>query len=202
MTVKIDPEPSKAPGAVGIDLGLKDFLTTSDGDKVEAQRFYRALEPALAVAQRANKKQRVKAIHAKIKNRRKDALHKLSTRLVNEYGAIFVGDVNASGLAKTNQAKSVLDAGWSTFRTMLQYKGECAGTWFEVVNERYTTQACSECGSLGGPKGRKELGIRDWTCPHCGAYHDRDVNIAKNILARGLASASCRRNSDRERSGG
>ena len=187
VTVKIAPKPSKAPGAVGLDLGLKDFLTTSSGEKVETHHFYRELEPALAVAQRAGKKARVRAIHAKIKNRRKDALHKLSTRLVNEYGAIFVGDVNASGLVKTSMAKSVLDAGWSTFRTMLQYKGECAGTWFEEVNERYTTQACSHCGSLAGPKGVTGLGIREWVCSECGAVHDRDVNAAKNILARGLA---------------
>ena len=78
-------------------------------------------------------------MHAKIGNRRKDFLHKLSTRLVAGHGAIFVGDVNASGLAKTRMAKSVLDAGWSTFRTMLQYKSDDAGVWFEEVGEAYST---------------------------------------------------------------
>ena len=184
VTVKVKPKAAKGSGAIGIDLGLKDFITTSDGARVAAQRFYRELEPALAVAQRAGKKGRVRAIHAKIKNRRKDALHKLSTRLVNEYGAIFVGNVNASGLAKTNMAKSVLDAGWSAFRTMLQYKGDCAGVWFEEVDERFTTQACSACGSIAGPKGTAGLGIREWSCSDCGTVHDRDVNAAKNILAR------------------
>lgn len=186
IVVKVEkPAPSKATGAVGIDLGLKDFLTTSDGLKVDGHRFYRDLEAQLAIAQRANKKQRVKAIHAKIKARRKDALHKLSTQLVREYGAIFIGDVNASGLAKTSMAKSVLDAGWSAFRTMLSYKCDDAGVWFEDVKEAYSTQTCSVCSSRTGPKGLEGLGIREWACAACGAEHDRDMNAAKNILAAG-----------------
>lgn len=166
---------------------MKDFLATSDGQAVAAHRFYRDLEKQLAVAQRANKKQRVKAIHAKIANRRKDALHKLSTRLIKGYGAIFIGNVNAASLAKTPMAKSVLDASWSAFRTMLQYKGECVGTWFEEVNEAYSTQTCSCCHERTGPKGVAGLGIRGWTCSACGSVHDRDINAARNILARGRA---------------
>lgn len=186
VTVEVaTPAPSKHTGAVGIDLGLKEFLTTSDGVKVAAQRFYRDLECALAVAQRAGKQRRVKAIHAKMAHRRKDALHKISTRLVSEHGAIFVGDVNASGLAKTRMAKSVLDAGWSAFRTMLQYKCDDVGVWFEEVNEAYSTQTCSCCGSRTGPKGVAGLGIRGWQCSDCETVHDRDVNAAKNILAAG-----------------
>jgi putative transposase len=191
VTVKtpelVGPPAPKPITSVGIDLGLKAFLTTSDGEAVEAHRFYRDLEPQLAAAQRANKKYRVKALHAKVANRRKDALHQLSTRLVNSYGAIFVGDVNASGLAQTRMAKSVLDAGWSQFRTMLQYKCDDAGVWFEEVNEAYTTQTCSCCASRTGPKGAAGLGIRGWQCEACGTVHDRDTNAAQNILARGLA---------------
>ena len=153
---------------------------------VEAQQFYRDLESALAVAQRAGHKDRTKAIHAKISNRRKDFLHKLSTRLVKEYGAIFIGNVNAAGLAKTNMAKSVLDAGWSMFRTQLLYKGDGAGSWVREVNEAYSTQECSCCHARTGPKGLTGLSVRQWTCSVCQSEHDRDTNAAKNILARGL----------------
>ncbi len=188
ITVKTGKAPRSAgKAAVGIDLGLKDFAATSGGVKIAAEQFYRGLEPALAVAQRAGKTRRARAIHAKIGNRRKDFLHKLSTRLVAEHGAIFVGDVNASGLAKTRMAKSVLDAGWSTFRTMLQYKSDDAGVWFEEVNEAYSTQTCSACDARSGPRGLQGLGIREWTCPACGVVHDRDVNSAIIIRARGHA---------------
>jgi putative transposase len=173
--------------AVGIDLGLKDLYATSNGSTVEAQRFYRDLEPALATAQRAGKKQRVKAIHAKIANRRKDALHKASTDIVRRHGAIFVGNVNAQALAKTPAAKSVLDAGWSAFRTMLAYKSDDAGRWFSEIDEAYSTQDCSACGSRTGPKGRAQLDVRRWRCPTCGTEHHRDINAAVNIRSRGLA---------------
>ncbi|MFM0431840.1 transposase [Paraburkholderia aspalathi] len=123
--------------------------------------------------------------NATIKNSWKDPLHKLSTALVKEYGAIFIGNVNASALAKTRMAKSVLDAGWSLFRTMLQYKGDRAGVWFDEIDERYSTQTCSCCNRRTGPKGREGLGIREWACPECGAYHHRDINAALNILAAG-----------------
>ena len=136
-------------------------------------------------AQRARHRNRTRAIHAKIANRRKDFLHKLSTRLVKANGAIFVGNVNASALAKTQQAKSVLDAGWSAFRTMLSYKCADAGVWFEEVDEAFSTQTCSVCNSRAGPKGREGLGIRGWQCSVCEAIHDRDVNAAHNILAAG-----------------
>src|SRR5450631_778398 len=128
--------------SIGIDLGLRRFAAFSDSGlpPIDAGRFYRDLEPALARAQRARKIQRVRSIHAKVSNRRKDFLHKLSTCLVKGHGALFVGNVNASALAKTRQAKSVLDAGWSAFRTMLQYKCAHAGVWFEEVDEAFSTQ--------------------------------------------------------------
>jgi IS605 OrfB family transposase len=187
VTVKLKmPEKNAATRSVGIDLGLKDFAALSDGRKVEAHTFYRDLETALAVAQRARKQHRVKALHAKIANRRKDALHKLSTTLVREYGALFIGNVNGAGLAKTRMAKSVLDAGWSAFRTMLQYKCADAGVWFEEVDEAYSTQTCSCCASRTGPKGVAGLGMREWQCAVCSTVHDRDINAARNILATGL----------------
>ncbi len=177
----------RSVASVGIDLGLKSFAAFSDEAQppIEAERFYRDLEPVLARAQRARHRNRSRAIHAKIANRRKDFLHKLSTRLVKANGAIFVGNVNASALAKTRQAKSVLDAGWSAFRTMLLYKCEDASVWFTEVDEAFSTQTCSVCHSRAGPKGWEGLGIRRWNCPVCGAIHDRDVNAAHNILAAG-----------------
>ena len=188
VTVKVQKaERSTGKSAIGIDLGLKDFAAFSEGAPVPAEKFYRDLEPKLAVAQRANKKARVRAIHAKIANRRKDFLHKLSTELVKRHGAIFVGNINASALAQTRMAKSVLDAGWSTFRTMLQYKCDDAGVWFEEVNEAYSTQTCSACFARSGPRGLKGLGIREWTCSACGVAHNRDTNAARVILARGHA---------------
>jgi IS605 OrfB family transposase len=188
ITVKTMPVARSAGrSAIGIDLGLKDFAALSDGQVIESKQFYRDMQAPLTVAQRAGKRERVKSIHATIANRRKDYLHKLSTSLVAGYGAIFVGDVNAAGLAKTRMAKSVLDAGWSTFRTMLQYKSADAGVWLEQVNEAYSTQTCSACGARGGPGGLQGLGIRAWTCPDCGARHHRDVNSARIILARGRA---------------
>jgi len=173
--------------SIDIDLGLKDTATCSDGSKMEVGRFYRDLEPKLATAQRANKKKRVKSIHAKIANRRKDALHKFSRQLVNRCGEIYVGNVKSSSLAKTKMAKSVLDAGWAMLKTMLDYKCAHAGIVFKEVNESYTTQTCSSCGALpeSRPKGLAGLGIREWTCSACGVTHDRDVNAAKNILAVG-----------------
>ncbi|WP_298636772.1 transposase [uncultured Umboniibacter sp.] len=187
VVVQIETEQSEGVGSVGIDLGLKTLAQCSDGTELEAVQWYRKSEQQLAVAQRANKEQRVKAIHAKTANRRKDALHKFSRRLVDENAAIFVGDVSSQKLVKTRMAKSVLDAGWSTLKTMLEYKCDHAGIVFEEVNECYTTQTCSSCGDKPPerPKGIAGLGIREWQCSGCGVTHDRDINAALNILALG-----------------
>ena len=185
ISVKVAPTPMQTSGeSIGIDLGLKDFATCSNGEKLEALGLYRLHEAKLAMAQRARKKRLVKTIHARIANKRKEMHHTESTRLVRKFGAIFVGNVNPSALAKTGLAKSVLDAGWSQFRTMLMYKSERAGVWFDEVNESFSTQDCSACGARSGPKGLKELGIREWTCNACDEVHDRDINAARNILRR------------------
>lgn len=186
MVVELETQLSTGQGVVGIDLGLKDVATCSDGQRLENGRFYRDLEPKLASAQRAGKKARVRAIHAKIANRRKDALHKFSRSLVERCNTIIVGDVSSQKLVKTKMAKSVLDAGWGQLKTMLAYKCAHAGIVFRVVNEAYTTQTCSCCGALPAsrPRGIAGLGIREWIC-ECGVTHDRDVNAARNILALG-----------------
>lgn len=179
-------EKTTSTTAIGIDLGLKDLATCSDGVKLKAPKIYRQYEQKLGIAQRANNKKRVKAIHAKIKNIRQNMLHQFTHKLVNSNAMIIVGNVNAKALAQTKLAKSVLDASWTTFRTMLKYKCENAGVWFEEVNEAYTTQTCSCCSSrLSSPRGRTGLGIREWQCMECGTLHDRDINSALNILALG-----------------
>lgn len=188
VVVEVEIAVPSGQDKIGIDLGLKDAATCSNGVKLEAGRFFRDLEDKLAVAQRANKRKRVKAIHAKIANRRKDTLHKFSNQLVQRCGEIYVGDVSPIKLVKTRMAKSVLDAGWGMLKTMLAYKCDHAGIVFKEVNESYTTQTCSSCGSLpdSRPKGIAGLGMRVWTCSDCGVTHDRDINAAKNILAVGL----------------
>ena len=187
VTVKVEIQPSASTSAIGIDLGLKDTATCSDGIKLERKQRYRALESKLGLAQRANKKNLIKTIHAKIKHQRKDDNHQFSTALVNQHGAIFVGNVSSSKLARTKMAKSVLDAGWFMLKTQLEYKANARSVVFEEVNESYTTQTCSCCHkiSANSPKGRAGLGIREWTCVECGTKHDRDVNAAKNILRIG-----------------
>lgn len=173
--------------AIGIDLGLKDLAATSDGSKIPHPRWYRQMQERIATAQRAKKKKQVTKLHAKTKAQRSDFLHKASTALVRQHGAIFVGNVNPSAIAKTKMAKSSLDAGWAMFKQQLQYKAIRHGALFAEVNEAYSTQTCSSCGSVEGPKGVAGLGIRRWTCG-CGAEHDRDTNAALNIVRRGLAT--------------
>ena len=191
VTVKVKKAPAPVPlsvseQALGIDLGLKSLMADSQGRTVEAPQFYRDLEPALARAQRARKVGRTRTIHAKVANRRRDYLHKLSTAQVRAHRAIFVGNVNAQALTQTSMAKSVLDAGWSRYRTMLQYKSDSAGVWFKEIDESYSTQECSNCHARTGPRGLTGLAERRWTCSACGAEHDRDTNSACVIRQRGL----------------
>lgn len=177
---------------VGIDLGLHDLATLSDGQRVEAPRLYRASEKKLALAQRRKKTRRMRAIHAKIANRRKDFLHKASAKIAKEFGLIVVGDVSPNRLAKTSMAKSVLDAGWSDFKRMLSYKAIRHGGSTLEVSEYLTTQVCSTCGALPAsrPRGIADLSKRVWQCDDCDTVHDRDVNAARNILRIGLDALS------------
>ncbi len=176
-------------GEIGVDLGIKTLAVTSDGEIIPNLRYTERYAAQLAIAQRGNKKQRVVALHAKIANSRRDHLHKVSTRLMRTNQRIIVGNVSASALAKTTMAKSVLDAGWSSFRLFLNYKALRHQVEYREVDEAYTTRTCSACGCIptSSPKGVGALGIRRWTCSDCGASHDRDVNAAQNILRVGLA---------------
>jgi IS605 OrfB family transposase len=165
-------------------LGLEDFAALSNGEKIDNPRHLGQLADILATAQRARKRRQATNIHARIVNARRDFHHKLSTRIVREFDYIAVGNVNAAGLAKTRMAKSVLDAGWSSFRGMLRYKATAHGAWYEEVNEAFSTRVCSSCKCETGPKGVADLGIRSWVCSECGISHDRDINSARNILFR------------------
>jgi putative transposase len=176
--------------AVGIDLGLKDIAATSDGDKLKAGHFYRNIEQKIASAQRRGHKRQAKRLHRTAARRRKDALHKFSRKIVNQYQIIKIGDVSSLKLAKTGMAKSVLDSGWGLLKTQLQYKGQQAGRSVIIVSERDSTRTCSSCKALTGPAGPDMLVVRTWVCSACGDMHDRDINAARNILSAGRAPPS------------
>jgi putative transposase len=181
---------------VGIDLGLTHFAVLSDGTKVDAPRFARKAAAKLRTAQkelarrqkgsknREKSRRKVARAHVRVADTRRNWLHKLSTTVVRENQLIAVEDLAVSGLARTRLARSVYDAGWSTFVGMLAYKAQRAGRTFVKVDRWLpSTRACSACGAVGEPK---PLHVRIWTCG-CGTRHDRDVNAARNILAAGRA---------------
>lgn len=188
--VEVEQLAAAPAGAVGIDLGLNTLATLSTGERIEAPRHYRALESKLATAQRAHKRDRAKAISAKIVNCRRDHAHKWTTSVARRFRQIFVGNVSSSKLARTRMAKSVLDASWSASRNLLRYKASRHGGTYREVDESFTTQICSSTGIIPEerPRGTAGLGIREWECSACGEIHDRDVNAARNILTFGLSA--------------
>ncbi|MGO1791705.1 MAG: RNA-guided endonuclease InsQ/TnpB family protein [Micrococcaceae bacterium] len=195
------PLPETA-GQVGIDLGLSHFAILSDGTKIDSPRFLRRAEKKLKREQRRlsrkekGSKNRGKArikvarAHARVADARREFHHQLSTRLIRENQAIAVEDLAVKGLARTRMAKSVHDAGWSAFVTMLEYKAARYGrTLVRIGRFEPTSQVCSACGVKDGPK---PLHVRAWTCRACGAVLDRDINAAVNVAkAAGLAVSAC-----------
>jgi IS605 OrfB family transposase len=195
LPVKQEGQESVAPlEAVGIDLGLKAIAVTSDGERLEAGRWTGRFAQKLASAQRRGHKRQAKRIHRKAARCRADALHKFSRQIVDRYQNIVVGDVSSLKLAKTRMAKSVLDTAWGMLRNFLEYKSQQAARGFEVVSERNTTVTCFPCGALTGPRGVNGLIVRSWVCRHCGEWHDRDVNAARNILIGSRYRTSMRGN--------
>lgn len=172
---------------VGVDLGLKTSATLSDGIKIYNTSEYRNLEEKLGKAQRANKRRLVKKVHAKIKNKRKDYLHKETTKIAKRYNTIFVGDVSGKFLQSTN-GKSSIDASIGIIRNLLKYKAIRHSGHYVEVSENSSTVTCSVCLKKTGPSGLSGLGIREWNCSECHAQHDRDMNAAINILRFGRES--------------
>jgi putative transposase len=180
----------------GIDVGLKVFLITAEGEIIENPRYYRKAEKALAKAQRRvsrrkkGSKRRRKAVqmlarkHQQVKRQRRDFHHKTALSLIQQYDTIYLEDLRVANMVKnSHMAKSISDAGWAQFRTILEGKAACAGRRVIAVPAAYTSQDCSGCGE----RVEKSLSIRTHVCPSCGLILDRDENAAKNIQAAGQA---------------
>lgn len=184
--------------SVGIDLGIKDLLITSDGEKFDNIRTTKKYEDKLAKEQRklSHKvkgsknwnKQRIKIarIHEKIHNTRIDNLHKISHQLISENQVIVSEDLAVSNMMKNhNLAKAISDCGWYELTRQLTYKAEWSGrTYIKIGRYVPSSQTCNVCGFVN--KDTKSLSVREWICPVCGTVHDRDINAAINILNEGM----------------
>lgn len=195
----VEPLP-ETDAAVGVDAGLTHLITLSTGEKVANPRHERADRHKLAKAQkalarkqkgssnRARARQRVARIHTRIADRRRDHLHKVTTRLVRENQAIAVEDLTVRNMLKNHSvARAISDASWSELRSMLEYKTGWYGRELLLVDRWFPTSKLCSMKGCGHVSDKMPLHVRSWTCPSCGTSHDRDVNAAKNILAAGLA---------------
>ncbi len=198
FSVEAKPEPlPPTQRAVGVDVGLEKFATLSTGEQIAHPRCFRKDERALAKAQRrlskvekgtpeCTKRRKVVAhIHERIANRRKDFAHKLSRRLVKEFGIIVLENLSIARMMKNHSlAKSIADAAWNQLGSYTRYKAASAGRTYLEVDPRGTSQRCSRCRGVV----KKDLSVRVHQCPYCGLEMDRDLNAALNILAVGLHS--------------
>lgn len=204
FVVEVDTRPlPEVAQTVGVDLGLTHFLITSEGEKVANPRFLQKDLDRLARAQRAlarkqkgsrNRKKaarKVARLHARVADKRRDFLHRLSTRLIRENQAIALEDLCVRGMVGNRRlSRAISDVGWGTFRQMLEYKAAWYGRELVVIDRFHpSSKLCSECGHL---RASLSLSVRSWTCPSCGVTHDRDVNAARNVKsAAGLAVRAC-----------
>ena len=194
---------------VGLDLGLKSMVILSTGEQVGNPQFFRTDEKKLAKAQRrlAKKKKgsrnrtkarlKVARIHARIADRRRDYQHKLSTRIVDSLPApqaglqvICIESLSVKNMVQNHcLAKSISDVGWGELVRQLEYKAAWYGRTLIKIDKWYpSSKRCFDCGHV---LGSLPLDIRQWTCPECGVFHDRDINAANNVLAAGLAVSAC-----------
>ena len=196
-------DPEYQGGEIGLDLGLKAFVVTSDGEKVEHPRHLRKVERRLRRLQRRlSRRQKgsggyekarlaVARQHEKVANERADFLHKLSRRLVDENQVIHVEDLHVKGmLANHHLAKSIADSGWGEFVRQLEYKGRWYGCHVHKIDRFFpSSKRCHVCGYINQDL---SLSARSWTCPECRSVHDRDENAAINIRDFGGRAGTAR----------
>lgn len=204
VSMLVETSVARLPAAnnvVGVDAGIESLLVLSTGEKIANPRYERRDRERLAKAQRnlarkakgsANRdrtRRKVARVYARITDRRRDHLHKVTTRLVRENQTVVIEDLNVSGMIKNRSlARAISDASWTQFRELLEYKAQWYGREVIAVDRWFpSSKTCSACGRVAD---KLPLDVRQWICA-CGAVHDRDVNAAKDIVAAGLAVTAC-----------